>query len=94
MEILGIGAMGVGMLIALIGWIWLIVIGFQKGGALWGILNILCQPITGLIFCIMHKTGWLQLALIIIGNIIAGVGMIPLMPAYIKALEQMQNMPR
>lgn len=37
----------------------------------------------------MHKTGWLQLALLIVGNIIAGIGMVPLMPAYMKMLEQM-----
>lgn len=90
MGIVGMGVIGIGTLIALVGWIWLIVIGFQKGGALWGILNIFCQPITGIIFCIMHKTGWLPLALIIIGNVIAGIGMVPLMPAYIKMLEQMK----
>lgn len=33
MELIGFGAMGLGSLIALVGWIWLIVIGFQKGGA-------------------------------------------------------------
>ena len=90
MEIIGFGAMGLGTLLALVGWIWLIVIGFQKGGALWGILNLICQPITGIIFCVMHKTGYLPLALLIIGNIIAGIGMVPLMPAYMKMLEQMK----
>lgn len=88
MEILGLGAMGIGGLIALIGWIWLVVLGFQHGGALWGILNIFFQPITGIIFCVMHKTGWLQLAMLIIGNIIAGVGMVPMM------LKMMENMPK
>ena len=77
MQILGLGAMGIGILIALIGWIWLIVTGFKVGGALWGILNIFFQPITGIIFCIMHKTGWLPLALLIIGNVLAGIGMVP-----------------
>lgn len=81
MEIIGFGAIGIGILIAFIGWIWLIVIGFQTGGPLWGILNIFFQPITGIIFCVMHKTGWLQLALLIIGNIIAGVGIVPIMLA-------------
>jgi len=87
MEVLGFGVFGIGMLIALIGWIWLIVLGFQKGGALWGILNIFFQPITGIIFCIMHKVGWLALVLLIIGNILAGVGMIPIM------MKMMENMP-
>jgi hypothetical protein len=86
MEILGFGAIGIGMLIALIGWIWLIVLGFQNGGALWGILNIFFQPITGIIFCIMHKTGWAALALLIIGNIIAAGGVVPVM------MSNMNNM--
>ncbi len=79
MEIIGLGAAGIGGLIALIGWIWLIIIGFQNGGALWGILNIFFQPITGIIFCVMHKTGWLQLAMMIVGYIIAVGGVIPMM---------------
>ncbi len=90
MEIIGGLVILVGCLIFFVGWIWLIVIAFKQGGALWGILNIICQPITGIIFCIVHKTGWLQLALLIIGNIIAGVGMIPLIPAYLKMLEQLK----
>jgi len=87
MEFVGFGVFGIGILLALIGWIWLIVLGFQKGGALWGILNIFFQPITGIIFCVMHKIGWLALALLIIGNILAGAGMIPVM------MKMIQNMP-
>jgi len=88
MEFVGYGVMGIGGLIAFIGWIWLVVLGFQKGGALWGILNIFFQPITGIIFCFMHKTGWIALAMLIIGNIIAVVGMVPVM------MNLMENMPR
>ncbi len=84
MEVLGFGVFGIGLLIALIGWIWLIVLGFQKGGALWGILNIFFQPITGIIFCVMHKVGWLALALLIIGNILAVAGLIPVMMRVMK----------
>lgn len=88
MEIIGLGVMGIGGLICLIGWIWLIVIGFQKGGALWGVLIIFFSWIAGLIFCIINKTGWIPLILMIVGGIISSVGMVPLM---IKAME---NMPR
>lgn len=91
MEIIGLAAVGLGSILILVGWIWLIVLGFKNGGALWGILNIICQPITGIIFCIMHKTGWIPLILMILGMIIEGIGMVPLMPAYMKALEQMQR---
>ena len=88
MEIIGFGAVGIGSLIALIGWIWLIVVGFQKGGVLWGILIIFFSWIAGLIFCIMHKTGWLPLILMVVGGIISGIGAVPVM------LKAMENMPR
>jgi hypothetical protein len=60
---------GIGSLVFLIGWIWLIVVGFQVGGVLWGILNIFFQPVTGLIFCIVKKAGWTPFILMIIGII-------------------------
>lgn len=88
MEFIGFGIMGIGGLITLIGYIWLIVIGFQKGGALWGILIFLFSWIAGLIFCIMHKTGWIPLVLMIVGGIISGIGMVPIM------MKAMENMPR
>lgn len=87
MQVVGLGVILVGILIALIGWVWLVVIGFKTGGALWGILNIFFQPITGIIFCVMHKTGWLPFALMIIGNVIAIIGMIPII------MNNMSNMP-
>ncbi len=90
MEILGFGVMGLGILIALIGWVWLIITGFKEGGALWGILNIFFQPITGIIFCVMHKTGWFALALLIIGNIIAGVGIVPIVMSNLDQLQKFQ----
>ncbi len=88
MEILGFGIISLGSLIALIGYIWLIVVGFQRGGALWGILIIFFSWIAGLIFCIVKKTGWTPLILMILGGVISGIGAVPLM---IKAME---NLPR
>lgn len=66
----------VGLLLFLVGWIWLIVIGFKQGGALWGILIFLFSWLSGLIFAIMKKEGWLQVGLMILGFIliIAGGG--------------------
>ncbi len=84
MQIIGFIAIGLGILIGLIGWIWLIIKGFQEGGVLWGILNIILQPITGLIFCLKYKTGWLQLALLILGNVIAVGVMMYLFPDFMK----------
>lgn len=88
MEIIGFGIIGIGSLITLIGYIWLIVIGFQKGGALWGILIFFFSWIAGLIFCIMHKTGWIPLVLMIVGGIISGIGVVPIM------MKAMETMPR
>lgn len=86
-QLIGFGVSGLGGLLAFIGVIWLVVLGFQKGGALWGILNLFCQPITGIIFCIQHKTGWIPLALIIIGNVLAGIGLIPILPSIMRELR-------
>ncbi len=88
MEIVGTLAMGLGGLIAFIGWIWLVVIGFKQGGALWGILIILFSWLAGLVFCIMYKTGWIPLVLMLLGGIVAGVGTVPLV---MTQLENMQK---
>lgn len=67
MAILGM----LGAILALVGWIWLIITGFKVGGVLWGILNIFLQPITGLIFCIVKKAGWTPFIIMIIGVVLA-----------------------
>jgi len=67
MAILGI----IGALIAFIGWIWLVVVAFKAGGALWGILNIFLQPVTGLIFCVVKKAGWTPFIVMIVGVVLA-----------------------
>lgn len=82
MEILSM----IGGFIAVIGWIWLIIIGLKKGGILWSVLIILFSWIGGLIFAIVYKTGWLQLGLMIAGLIIAGIGLAP------KLSQMIQNM--
>lgn len=72
-----------GLVIMLVGYIWLIVTGFKVGGALWGILNIFFQPITGLIFCIVKKAGWQPFIVMVIGLIIyAGFGGMAMMNNY------------
>lgn len=59
-----------------IGWVWLTITAFQKGGWMWGIAIILVNWLGGLIFCIVYKTGWLQYIIFIIGSIlfVAGLG--------------------
>ena len=77
MEILGLGGLAIGGLVAFIGWIWLMVLGFKQGGILWGVLIFLFSGIAGLVFCIVYKTGWVPLILLIVGGLISGVGMVP-----------------
>lgn len=73
MDILAI----IGAVAFSIGWVWLIVTAFQKGGWVWGIAVILFGWLGGLVFCIVKKTGWVQLALLIVGMIVATVGLSP-----------------
>ncbi len=77
MEYFGLGAVTIGSLIGLIGWIWLIIIGFKQGGVLWAIFILLFSGIAGLIFCIVYKTGWVPLLLLVVGGLISGLGMVP-----------------
>ncbi len=57
----------VGALIFIVGYVWTIIIAFNKGGGRWGIICIFFPPITSLVFCLIKKTGWLQFALMILG---------------------------
>lgn len=66
--------MGLGGLIAVIGWIWLIVVAFKTGGALWGILVFLFNWLAGLIFAIVNKTGWTQLGMMVLGWVLIIIG--------------------
>ena len=88
MEILGYGAMGIGGLIFFIGWIWLMITAFKETGALWGILIFFFSWIAGLIYCVMNKTGWIPLAMMIIGAFVLGAGMVPVA---MSVAEQMQD---
>ena len=71
MGILG----GIGGIIALIGWIWAIVNGFQKSGAVWGILNIIpIQPLIGIISAVMAKIDWRPVIVMLVGIVISMFG--------------------
>lgn len=70
MEVIGL----IGGLVALIGLFWLIIIAFQEGGILWGIVVIVFSWMGGLAFCIVNKKGWLQLVLLMGGLILAVFG--------------------
>jgi hypothetical protein len=80
MEIIGL----IGGLIALIGLFWLVIIAFQEGSILWGILIVVFSWMGGLAFCIVNKKGWLQFALLMLGLILAVIGF---SPAILKQLK-------
>jgi hypothetical protein len=61
-------------ILMLVGWIWNIVVSFQMGGTLWGVLNIFLQPIMGIISAAMKKTSWTPVGLMILGIILYLIG--------------------
>jgi hypothetical protein len=52
---MGGGIFGLGVLLTLIGAIWIAVIAFQSGDVLWGILSIFClMPIVAIVYAAQH----------------------------------------
>lgn len=70
MAILGI----LGWLMIVVGVIWLTVIAYKTAGALWAVITFFLSTLGGLIFCIMHKTGWMQFGIQVIGWILLFLG--------------------
>lgn len=64
----------VGIAVIIIGWIWNIVTAFQKGGTLWGVLNVFLQPFMGILSAILKKTSWLPIGVMLLGLILFFVG--------------------
>ncbi len=73
MGILGL----LGVILFLVGWIWLMIVAAKSDGALWAVLIFFFSIIAGLIYCIMKKNGWTQWAFMVVGwlIIIFGGGM-------------------
>lgn len=63
-----------GAVLMFIGWMWLIVIGYKKGGALWAVLIVFFSLIAGLAFCITKKEGWLQWTMLVVGWLVVMFG--------------------
>lgn len=80
-----------GGLLWLIGIIWLVVVAIQTGKTtgekvLWALLNLICQPLTGIIFYIVKRQGLIPLILVIIGGILCGYG-VSSDPAFMRQLQ-------
>ena len=72
------GIVGIlGLVLFLVGWIWLMVVAYNAEGALWAVLIFFFSILAGLIFCIMKKVGWMQWGIMVLGwlLIIFGGGM-------------------
>ena len=87
-----IGAFYLGVLLQLIGAVWLVVLAIQTGQttgekALWAIVNFICQPIGGIVFVIVKKVGLVPLIIMIIGIVLSGIG-------YSSVMEMMNSLPR
>ena len=69
------GIVGIlGLILFLVGWIWLMVIAAKTEGALWAILIFFFSLLAGLIFCIMKKVGWMQWGIMVLGWLILMFG--------------------
>lgn len=72
--------LGVGSLLMLISIVWFVILSLQTGGStgekvIWAIVNLLFQPIAGIIFFFVKKAGLIPMILGIIGMVFYGYGM-------------------
>ncbi len=74
MAVIGIALYAIGGVIALVGYIWLVVVAFRVGGAGWGIGSLLIG-IIGLIFAITHWEAAKRPFLVeVAGAVLIGIG--------------------
>ncbi len=72
-------ALGIGAVLMLVCIIWFVVLSVQTGAStgekvIWAIVNILFQPIAGIIFFFVKKAGLIPMILGIIGALFSGYG--------------------
>lgn len=84
---------GIGALLMLICVVWFVVLSVQMGGStgekvIWVIVNLLFQPLAGIIFFFVKKAGLIPMILGIIGVIFYGYGIAT------SAADIMNQMPR
>lgn len=90
---MGTLGLGLGSLLILIGTIWMVVIAVQTGQTtgekvLWAIVNLICQPIGGIVFFAVKRQGLIPLILIIVGWVVFA-------PGYYSMMSDVMNqMPR
>jgi hypothetical protein len=82
-----------GGLLIFVGTVWLVVTAIQTGQTtgdkvLWGLVNLFCQPLAGIIFYFVKKQGLVPLLIMIVGYVIGGFGYSSMMS------EMMKDLPR
>ena len=65
-----------GLVLFLVGWVWLMVVAYKAAGALWAVLIFFFSLLSGLIFCVMKKTGWMQWGIMFAGWLLLIIGSI------------------
>ena len=85
--------LGLGAILLLIGAIWLIYLSFQLNTStgmkvVWAVVNFFFQPIAGIVFLIVNKSGMVPVILCIVGFQLYGYG------AFSAAGEMMKNLPK
>jgi hypothetical protein len=63
-----------GLILFLVGWIWLMVVAGKTSGPLWAVIVFFFNWLGGLIFCIVKKAGWMQWGLMVVGFLLIVVG--------------------
>ena len=74
MLYVGVVIFFLGLFLALVGWVWLIVLGFRKAGAIWGIFIIFLNWLAGLFYCVKYRNGWIPFGLLSVGLVLAIIG--------------------
>lgn len=84
---------GIGALLMLICVVWFVVLSVQLGGStgekvIWVVVNLLFQPLAGIIFFFVKKAGLVPMILGIIGMVFYGYGM------FTSAADIMNQLPK
>jgi hypothetical protein len=66
---MGAALVGLGTLLIVVGWVWIIVMAFQSGDVLWGVLSIFCG-ILAIVWAAMHMDRARTPLLLMVGGII------------------------
>lgn len=69
-----LGIQIVAALLLIVSQVWLVVLAYKRGGAVWAVMMTFFSLIVGLVFCLTKKEGWLPLFL----NFLAWIGAIGL----------------